>query len=81
MALRDLGSSIIKVLDGETRVAHGWGWLTLGAPAALGLYLFQLQQAQTSPPHHYRWVWPAIVLCIVMAAVGLCLLRRRFGNC
>jgi len=73
----------------------GRAWLgmaDLGAPAALGLYLFQLQQAQTSPPHHYRWVWPAIVLCIVMGGgrtMPVCAedsetanwsRRRRFGK-
>jgi hypothetical protein len=64
----------IRVLDGAQRVSHGWGWLTLGLPAALALYLFQLVEGQSNPPHHYSWAWPGIFLCLAISAVGVFLL-------
>ena len=67
-------SRFMRVLDGETRVSHGWGLLTLGAPGALALYLFQLVESQGSTPHHYVWAWPAIGACVVLALFGLVLL-------
>jgi len=69
-----MAGRLVRVLDGEDRVSHGWGWLTLFAPAALALFLFQLVEDQGHPPHRYAWVWPLIWVCVLASLVGLYLL-------
>ncbi len=71
---QNIGVRVLRVLEGETRVSNGWGFLTLGAPAALAIYLFQFVEAHDTPPLHFWWAWPSIYVCVGLSVVGLFLL-------
>jgi len=70
-----MAGRIVRVLDGEQRVSHGWGWLTLGLPLAVAVYLYHPPATALHPfPGDPWWQWPAIYLCLFISAIGVFLL-------
>ena len=73
--LSGYGVRALHVLDGETHVSDGWGFLTLGLPLAFAVFLAHPSPTKANPyPADYPWRWPGIYACLALASIGAFLL-------
>jgi len=76
-----VGRAILRVLDGEHRVTHGWGFFPVGVGTFLWAYAYSPKAtAAVRFPPEPGWRSPVMAVGVAMAVVGLFLLLAPLGR-
>jgi hypothetical protein len=70
--LARFGTWVLRVLEGENRIAHGWGFLPMGVGLSLWAYAYAPKATRRNPfPLEPGWRVPIMYFGVALAVLGI----------